>query len=199
MNQTDQILELIKEREIIRPRDLAEHGLHRSALYALYEQGKVIRTGRGLYMLAETDLTENHSLAEVAKRIDHGTICLLSALLFHNIGTQNPPVIWVAIDPKARHPHIDYPPVQIVRFSGESLTAGVEQHAIEGVQVSIYNKAKTIADCFKYRNKIGLDVCLEALNDCIKSKRCNFNELWHYAKICRVANVMRPYLEAMAL
>lgn len=199
MQQTDKVLQLIQTQGIIRPRDLTARGIARTALYTLLDQGKVIRTGRGLYMLAETDFTENHALAEVCKRVPHGVICLLSALRFHNLGTQNPHAVWLAIDHKARRPQLDYPPLTVVRFSGAALSEGVERHKIAGVTAPVYNMAKTIADCFKYRNKIGLDIGLEALRDCLETKRCTYRDLWHYAEICRVTNVMRPYLEAMAV
>lgn len=198
MTQTEQTLKLLQQTGIVRPSDLVQHGISRVALYSLYHQGKVIRTGRGLYTLSTAELSENHSLAEVCKRTPHGVICLLSALRFHNLGTQNPTEVWLAIDHKARQPKIEYPPLRLVHFSGQALTEGVEEHLIEGVTVRVYTIAKTIADCFKYRNKIGLDVCLEALRECRRIRRCTNQELWRYAKICRVSKVMQPYLEALA-
>lgn len=122
---------------------------------------------------------------------------MLSALRFHNLTTQSPFEVWMAVDRKARRPRSDSPPLRIVRFSGEALKVGVEEHRIEGVTVSVYCPAKTVADCFKYRNKIGLDVALESLRDCWRERRCTMSDLWCYAKICRVANVMRPYLESL--
>lgn len=148
-------------------------------------------------MPADMDFSGNIGLAQVAKRVPHAVISLLSALQFHDIGTQLPHEVWIAIDGKAAKPQIDYPPVRVMRFSGKSLSEGIEEHIIEGVSVRVYNKAKTVADCFKYRNKIGLDVALEALKDCYRRKLCNNDELWKYAKICRVSNVMKPYLEAI--
>ena len=133
----------------------------------------------------------------VAKRIPHGVVCLLSALQFHNIGTQSPFEVWIALHRKARRPRIEYPPLRIMRFSGKALTDGVEKHIIEGVPVKIYDPAKTVAYCFKYRNKIGLDVAIEALRDCRKSKKCTNAQLWEYAKVCRLTKVMKPYLEAV--
>jgi predicted transcriptional regulator of viral defense system len=197
MTQTEQTLQLLHEVGILRPHDLAAHGLSPVALYSLYRQGKVIRTGRGLYLLPDAELTEYHSLAEACKRVPHGVICLLSALRFHNIGTQNPSEVWLAIEHKARRPQVDYPPLRILRFSGAALTEGIEEQPIEGVTVRVYAVAKTVVDCFKYRHKIGLDVALEALRECLSTRRCTHQELWHYAKICRVSNVMQPYLEAM--
>jgi len=130
--------------------------------------------------------------------IPKGAVCLLSALQFHGIGTQSPYQVLVAIDMDAKRPRVEHPPIRIVRFSGKALTAGVEKHKIEGVPVRVYSVAKTVADCFKYRNKIGLEVALEALKECRRERRCSMDELWKYAKIWRVANVMRPYLEAIA-
>ncbi len=199
MQPTEQLRQLLKTKGIIRPRDLTAHGLSRSALHTLLDQGQVIRTGRGLYMLADIDFTEHHALAEVAKRVPHGVICLLSALRFHNLGTQNPHAVWLAIDQNARRPQLDYPPLTVVHFSGAALGEGVDHYEIEGVSVQVYNPAKTIADCFKYRNKIGLEIGLEALQSCLVAKQCTHQDLWHYAKICRVNNIMQPYLEAMII
>lgn len=198
MTQTDQTLQLLHKVGILRPQDLAAYGLSPIALYSLYQQGKVTRTGRGLYMLSDAELTENHSLAEACKRVPHGVICLLSALRFHNIGTQNPFEVWLAVDRKARRPQVDYPPLRIVRFSGAALTEGSEEQQVEGVTVRVYVIAKTVADCFKYRHKFGLDVALEALRESLSTRRCTHQELWYYAKICRVHHVMQPYLEALS-
>jgi predicted transcriptional regulator of viral defense system len=129
--------------------------------------------------------------------VPHGTVCLLSALRFHELTTQAPFEVWLAINGKARTPQEDILPLRIVYMSGQALSAGVEEHQIEGVPVRVYNPAKTVADCFKYRNKIGLDVALEALRDCWRKRRSTADELWHYAKICRVSNVMRPYLASL--
>jgi len=125
-------------------------------------------------------------------------VCLLTALRFHGLTTQSPHEVWLAIGSKTWLPQVDHPTLRFVRLSARALEAGVEEHSIEGVIVRVYNPAKTVADCFKYRNKIGLDVALEALRDCRRQRKCTNDELWHYAKICRVANVMRPYMEATA-
>jgi predicted transcriptional regulator of viral defense system len=137
-------------------------------------------------------------LAAAGARVPHGVVCLLSALRFHDLTTQNPSEVWLAIDRKARAPDQRELPLRIVRFSGKARLKGIEEHEIDGVKVRIYNPAKTVADCFKYRRKIGTDVALEALHDCWRSKRCTADELWLYAAICRVTNVMRPYLETVA-
>jgi predicted transcriptional regulator of viral defense system len=142
-------------------------------------------------------VTENHSLAEACKRVPRGRVCLLSALQFHHFTTQNPHEVWLALDRKARRPAEGGVRLKVVRFSGQALTAGVETHTIENVSVPVYVPAKTVADSFKYRNKIGLDVALEALREAWRKRRVTMDELWRYARICRVANVMRPYLESL--
>ena len=196
--QKEKILALAKRLGVISIRDLSDRGLHHESLRRLCKDGILVKTGRGLYELSGADVTENHSLALVGRRVPNAVVCLFSSLQFHDIGTQSPSKVWIAIDRKAAKPHVDYPPVRILRFTGPSLSEGIETHDIEGISVKIYNPAKTVADCFKYRNKIGLDVSLEALRECIRGHRCTNDELWHYAKVCRVANVMRPYLEALA-
>jgi predicted transcriptional regulator of viral defense system len=198
MKHTDQIIALLQMQEVIRPQDLRALGISPASLYWLHQQGRVVRIGRGLYRLPDGNVSAHHLLAVACKRVPHGVICLLSALSFHEIGAQLPFEVWMAIDRKARLPRVDYPPMRFVRFSGEALTAGVDEHQIEGVSVPIYAPAKTVADCFKYRNKIGLDVALEALRDCRRQAKCTDHDLWNFAKICRVANVMKPYLEATA-
>jgi predicted transcriptional regulator of viral defense system len=140
----------------------------------------------------------NHSLASASVRVPGGVICLLSALRFHGLTTQAPSEIWLAIDWKARAPKAGSPVLRVVRMSGEALRAGVEEHKVEGVAVRVFSAAKTVADCFKFRNKIGLDVALEALREYRRAHRGGVDVLWRFARVCRVAEVMRPYLEAMA-
>jgi len=192
------ILELASNLGVLRVRDLTARGIHPEYLRRLCRQGLMVRTGRGLYMAADAEISAHHSLAEAAKLVPHGIICLLSALRFHDIGTQSPHEVWMALERSAARPRISYPPLRIVRFSGRALTEGVEEHRIEGVPVKVTSPARTVTDCFKYRNKIGLDVALEALQECRRNRRCGIDDLWRYAKVCRVANVMRPYLEAMS-
>lgn len=195
--RTDKILELVRKVGVLRPRDLDSSNIPRTYLSRLCEAGKLQRIGRGLYVLPNSSVTENHSLAEACKRVPKGVVSLLSALRFHNLTTQSPFEVWLAIGEKAWRPRMEYPPLRIVRFSQATLNAGVEKHQIEGVTVHVYSPAKTVADCFKYRNKIGLDVAIEALRECWQSRRCTMDDLWHYADICRVQNVMRPYLESL--
>jgi predicted transcriptional regulator of viral defense system len=196
-NNADRTLQLARELGVLRPRDLAQHGIAREYLTRLTQAGLLERTGRGLYVLPDAELTEHHSLAEAAKRVPAGVVCLLSALRFHDLTTQAPFEVWLALPPAARRPHADWPPLRVVRFSSLSLTEGVEEHVIEGVRVRVYNPAKTVADCFKYRNKIGLDVALEALRETWRERRATMDELWRYAEVCRVSTVMRPYLESL--
>jgi predicted transcriptional regulator of viral defense system len=193
----DKILEFVKKQGMIRVRDAIARGIHPEYLRRLCDKGLLVKVSRGIYMPADQEISQNIGLAQVAKRVPHGVICLLSALQFHEIGTQSPFEIWLAISPREAKPRIDYPPVRVVRFSGQSLTEGVEEYQVEGVTIKVYHQAKTVADCFKYRNKIGLDIALEALKDCRQRKLCTTEQLWKYAKICRVSNVMKPYLEAI--
>ena len=186
-----------KTSSILRTRDLEAHGIWRANLRDYVEQGVLTRVGRGLYTLVGVEAGENHSLAEVGKRVPQGTVCLLSALRFHELTTQQPHETWLALDGKARSPKTDSLALRIVRFTGSALSEGRKEHVIEGVPVKIYNPAKTVADCFKFRNKIGLDVALEALRETWRARRCGMSELMRYARVCRVANVMRPYLESL--
>jgi predicted transcriptional regulator of viral defense system len=196
-SRTEALLDLVREQGVVRSSDLKSRGIPREYLSRLHNEGVLERASRGVYYLPNTDLTEHYSLAEAAKIAPKGIVCLLSALKYHELTTQSPFEVWVAIDPKAYRPTGDGVPLRVVRFSGPALTSGVEEHLIEGVPVRIYSPAKTVADCFKYRNKIGLDVALESLRDYRKRRHASVDELWKYAKICRVANVMRPYMEAL--
>ncbi|NVL91244.1 MAG: type IV toxin-antitoxin system AbiEi family antitoxin domain-containing protein [Desulfobacterales bacterium] len=197
MRIAEKVLAMVREKGMLRVRDLREEGINPEYLRRLCNKGLLRRVSRGLYICADAGISANIGLAQVAKRVSHGVICLLSALQFHNIGTQSPFEVWLALGRNVRRPRIEYPPLRIMRFSGKALTEGVEKHIIEGVPVEIYNPAKTVADCFKYRNKIGLDVAIEALRDCRDNKKCTNAQLWEYAKVCRVTKVMKPYLEAV--
>jgi len=182
---------------VFRTHDLEAKGVSRPTIAKLASRGVLHRVGRGLYVKANAAIGENHTLAEIGRRVPNGVVCLLSALRFHNLTTQSPHEIWIAINGRAWSPKIDYLHLRVVRFSGAAFNEGQEQHVIEGVPVRIYNPAKTVADCFKYRNKIGLDVAIEALRDAWRKRACNMSELTHFARICRVSNVMRPYLESL--
>lgn len=191
------VLDLAAKKRILRPKELIKRGLPADYLWRLHRQNKLEKVGRGMYAQLDKNHTEHSTLAEASLRVQHGVICLLSALRFYDLTTQEPFEVWMAIDGKARTPKEDIIPLRIVRFSGKALTAGVEKHNVEGVEIKVYSPAKTVADCFKYRNKIGIDVALEALREVLRKKICTVDELWRYAKICRVSNVMRPYMEAL--
>jgi predicted transcriptional regulator of viral defense system len=193
----EKIIRLARESGIIRPRDLEAYGIPREYLRRLCVKGILERQSRGIYTLRDAELTQHHSLMQACKRLPKGVVCLLSALRFHGLTTQAPFEIWMAIDRKARLPKAEGVPLHLVRFSGEALTEGIERHSIEGVEVSVYCPAKTVADCFKYRNKIGLDVALEALRDGWAQQKFTMDEIWHFATVDRVANVMHPYLESV--
>jgi predicted transcriptional regulator of viral defense system len=190
-------MQYIGEHGIVRPRDIEAIGLSRQYLLRLHRQGKLNRPTRGIYTLPDADVTEHHSYAEVTKRVPEATVCLLSALAFHEITTQSPASVWIALPKGARTPALDSPSLRIVRLSGLSLTTGIENHQIDGVPIRVYSAAKTVADCFKFRNKIGLDIAIEALKDCLRQKKASVNEIYRYAKVCRVSNVIRPYMEAL--
>ena len=162
----ERLIERVRQAGLLRPRDVRDEGIPSATFRRLEQQGVLRRAGRGLYMLADAaEVTEHHTLAEACMRVPHGVICLLSALRFHDLTTQAPFEVWLAVETGKWRPVVDYPPLHIVRFSGPAFTEGVEEHLVEGVTVRVYGVAKTIADCFKYRNKIGLDVALEALRD----------------------------------
>jgi predicted transcriptional regulator of viral defense system len=193
----ERILRLASENGLVRARDLVDYRIPRATLSRLVKSGRLAQISRGLYALPKPSRSEQHQLSEVAIRSPQGVFCLLTALRFHELTTQSPHEIWLAVPNKAHSPKIDYPPLHVVRFSGAALTQGIEAHLVEGVSIRVYSVAKTVADCFKYRNKIGLDVALEALRESRREKRATNDDLWRYAKICRVANVMRPYMESI--
>jgi predicted transcriptional regulator of viral defense system len=192
-----QILVLARKQGILRARDLDVVRIPREYLARLVRRGQLERIGRGLYRLPGAEVGEYHTLAQVAKHIPGAVVCLLSALRFHNLTTQTPAQVWIAIDRKARRPVVSDLPLRVVRFSGPALAAGTENHVLEGIPVQVTTPAKTVADCFKYRNKIGLDIALEALRDGWRERRFSMDELWAMARVCRVANVIRPYLESI--
>jgi len=199
MNTHQQAETLFRQNgAILRTTQALALGIHPRTLYTLRDHGRLIQLNRGLYRLADQELTEHHSLAIVCKLVPKGIVCLLSALRFHQLTTQAPFEVWLAVDRMRRKPKIDYQPIRIVRFSGSALAAGVEKHVIESVAVRVYNPAKTVVDCFKFRHKIGLDVAIEALREGWRERRFTMDDLWRYGKICRVANVMRPYLESLS-
>lgn len=192
-----EILDLIHRLGVLRPRDLDGEGIPRRYLRRLLDEGLLERPSRGLYVATDAEPTEHQSLIEACKRVPHGVICLLSALRFHRLTTQAPFEVWLAVDAKARRPRLTYPPLRIVRFSPAALVHGVEAHRIQGVLVRVTDPARTVVDCFKYRNKVGLDVALESLRDCRRQKKATMDQLYRAAQARRMANVMRPYLESL--
>lgn len=195
--ETARLLKLARQQPILRVKDLLEAGIHPEHLRRLHQKGVMERTSRGVYRLADADSTEHLSLAEVAKRVPHSVVCLLSALPFHQIGTQQPPDVWLAVERRAARPASMNPQLRVVRMSGPAFSEGIEERQIEGVRVRVYCPAKTVVDCFKFRNKVGLDVALEALRDGWRSRKVKMDDLVRFAKVCRVEKVMRPYLESL--
>lgn len=193
----DQALKALQELGLVRPSDLEARGISRSVLYRMVEDGLVVRESRGVYVASQHRYSAEHTLAHVAKRVPAGVVCLLTALRFHELTTQNPAEVWIALPEKARKPRLEYPRLRVARFSGPALTEGIETHRIENVEVRVYSAAKTVADCFKYRKKIGIDVAVEALRDYHRRYRGKTNELARFARVCRVSRVIQPYLDAM--
>lgn len=194
---TSNLHDILKESPIQRTRDLESMGFSRTQLRLHVAKGVLQNPSRGLYIACNTEVSENRSLAEVCKRTPNGVICMLSALRFHKLTTQSPHEVWVALERSAWKPKINHISLRIVRFSGSAFTEGHEEHVIDGVLAKITSPAKTVADCFKYRNKIGLDVALEALREVRRKRLCTMEDLTHFAHICRVGNVMKPYLESL--
>lgn len=190
------VLLLAYQRGVIGPQDLVARDLNPKQLARLARRGLLTRVARGLYASLDAPVSEHHALAEAARLYPKAVVCLLSALQFHGLTTQAPYQVWLAIDVKAWKPTRGGAPVRWMRSSGAALTSGIEVHELEGAPVRIYSPAKTVVDCFKFRSKVGLDVALEALRD-YRARRGSVDDLWHYARICRVRNVMQPYLEAI--
>ena len=188
----------LRNKGIFRLKEAKDLGLHPEQVRRLTRQGHLTRLGRGLYAAASTVPTAHHTLAEVAKRVPKGIMCLLTSLRFHGLGTQHPREVWLAVDRRAGIPRIDFTPVRVVRISGAALTSGIDEHDIEGVTVRITSPARTVVDCFKFRNKIGVDVAVEALRDYRRLRKGGVDELWHQADRLRMAKVIRPYWDAMS-
>jgi len=183
---------------ILRTSEALDAGIYRRTLYHMEEEGLLTKLERGVYKLSDTDMLANPDLTIVAKKVPKARICLISALDFHGITTEIPHEVHIALPRTSRDPKLDHPPLQVYRFSGDSLTKGIEKHKVDGVEVQVYNPAKTIADCFKFRNKIGLDIAMEALEQGIKQGKASYSDILKYAEICRVKSVIKPYMEAIA-
>ncbi|MGV8122283.1 MAG: type IV toxin-antitoxin system AbiEi family antitoxin domain-containing protein [Candidatus Xenobiia bacterium LiM19] len=189
---------MLSKRGVVKTEAFVKMNISRAYLSKMKVRGLITQTGRGYYTLPKRSISEYHGLVEVSVAFPGGVICLLSALQFHKLTTQNPFKVWVAIGRRDRRPAYKGVPTIIVRYSPACLKEGIERHSIEGVEVRVFNIAKTIADCFKFRNKIGIDVALEALRECLRKRSCSMDDLWHYARICRVSKIMRPYMEALS-
>ena len=191
------ILSLARQKGLLRASDLDAIEAPRVVLTRLIEGGLLERVSRGLYRLPSHPGSEHEGLATIAAKVPQAVFCLLTALQFHELTTQLPRQVWIAMPRGSHVPRLDYPPIKMVQMTGAVYTAGIEEHLRDGVTLRVYSAAKTVADCFKHRNKIGLDVALEALKDARAKRMASADDLWRYAKVCRVANVMRPYLEAI--
>ena len=188
---------LSPSRGMFRAGEAIKAGVHPRTLYAMRDKGVIERIGRGMYRLADLAPLGNPDLATVALKIPKGVICLISALAYHDLTTEIPHEIYLALPRGAEPPRLDFPPLRVFWFSGPAFEEGIEQHVVDGIALKVYSPEKTLADCFKYRNKIGLDVVLEALKFYRQRKRFQVDELMHYARVCRVEKVMRPYVEAL--
>lgn len=190
------ILDLVRQKGILRSGDLGAIGAPRVVLTRMTANGQLEKAGRGLYRLPGSQGSEHESLITVAAKVPQGVLCLLTALHFHELTTHLPRQVWLAMPRGSHTPRIGYPPLRMVQIAGETFAEGIEIVERDQVKLRVYSVARTIADCFKHRNKIGLDVALEALKDARAKNKVTANDVWRFAKICRVANVMRPYLEA---
>lgn len=194
---SDHLLELAASRRLLRGSDAREIGVSPQLLIKLQQAGRLVRVARGVYSLPDAPITEHQSLVDVCRRVPKGVICLLSALRFHELGSQAPHEVWLALPEAARSPSMDYPALRIVRLRDAAYSEGIETVMDEGAPIRVYGVAKTIADCFKFRHKIGLDVGLEALKDAWQRRLVSMDDLTHCARINRVERVMLPYLEAL--
>jgi predicted transcriptional regulator of viral defense system len=197
MNQSDHILELARHRLVLRAADVRERGWSPQLLIRLHQAGKLQRFSRGLYGLPDAEVTEHQTLIEVCQRVPKAVLCLLSALQFHEIGTQLPREVWIALPEGTQTPVLNYPSLRITRLRGAAYNDGIQTVTHHGAPIRVYSAAKTVTDCFKFRNKIGLDVALEALKDAWRSHKVTLAELSHFARINRAERVMQPYLEAV--
>ncbi|MBN1919565.1 MAG: type IV toxin-antitoxin system AbiEi family antitoxin domain-containing protein [Verrucomicrobia bacterium] len=195
--QGDKLIRYVRKHRVIRPRDLDAIGVPRTVLQRLTDRGELIRQARGIYTLPEHEPTRHIDLATVSARASKAVVCLISALEFHEITTQVPHAVWIMISKVGHPPKIDQPPIRVVRASGRSLMSGIETRQIEGVTVRITSPAKTVADCFKYRDHVGQDVAIEALRDCLRQHKATPSDLYEMARIDRVARIIRPYIEAL--
>ncbi len=195
MSQSGRILELARDRRVLRAADVRALGWQPQLLLRLLQAGKLQRVARGIYSLPDVEITEYQVAQEVCQRVPKAVLCLVSALQFHEIGTQIPHEVWIALPEGSQTPALDYPRLRIARLRGAAYSDGIETVITHGAPIRVYSVAKTVTDCFKFRNKIGLDVALEALKDAWHQRRITMAEVNHFARINRVERVMQPYLE----
>lgn len=196
-NKIEEAIQLIRRKGgLIRTKEALHSGIHPRTLYFMRDNGLLFQVNRGLYELAEESTVQNIDLVSVAIRAPQSVVCLLSALSFHEITSQVPHEISIALKKGAETPRIDFPPIKVYRFSGASFESGIVEYKIDGKPVHVYNTEKTLADCFKFRNKIGMDIVLEAFKLYRERKDINVVNLMYYARICRVESIMKPYIEA---
>jgi predicted transcriptional regulator of viral defense system len=198
VNAQERILQIARKKKLFRISEATRAGLHPEAIRRLTSRGQLTRVGRGLYALSSLEPTEHHTLAEVATRVPNGVVCLLTALRFHGMGTQNPRDVWLAVDRRAGVPRIDFTPTRIIRMSTAAISTGIEERTIDGVRVRITSPARTVVDCFKFRNRIGIDVAVEALKEYRRLRKGSVDSIWQQADRLRMSKVMRPYWDAIS-
>lgn len=200
MTGKDKVLKIAKRKKVFRANDVdVDSNLSRKYIARLVKEGSLVKVGYGLYSLAEHGFTESQDLIEVAVKVPKGIVCLLSALRFHDLTTQNPFEVWIAIERESRIPKVENVPVRFFRFAPKVYQAGIETYFIEGVEIKVYSAAKTIADCFKYQKTVGLDVALEAMRDAWRKRKVTMDELYHFAEIRQVKKIMLPYLNTLVM
>jgi predicted transcriptional regulator of viral defense system len=198
LSKSERIVQLAGQLGVLRPKDLAGEGIQAEYLRRACDKGVIKKVGRGSYVLSQKQVHPGLDLAVVARAVPNGVICLRSALAYHGLGENPPGTVDVAIERRAARPRLDYPALRVARLGGAAFTEGVERHAIEGVKVRIYSLEKTLADLFKFRNKIGPHLAVDALRAALNAQRVRKEKLWHFARLCRVERVMRPYFDALA-
>lgn len=197
-SKSDRIVELAGRLGVLRPKDLAAQGIQAEYLRRACDKGVIKKVGRGSYVLPDKEVNPSLNLAIVARAVPNGVLCLRSALAFHRVGETPRNEVFIAIERRAARPRLDFPTLRIARLGGDAFTEGVELHEIESVRMRIYALEKTLSDLFKFRNKIGPHIAVDALRAALQLRRVNHDLLWHYARLCRVERVMKPYVDALA-
>jgi predicted transcriptional regulator of viral defense system len=195
--KAEDVGDIVRRRTLVRAKELGELSLSRSHLWNLAQAGKIERVGHGLYRAKNAPISVHETLLEVAKRVPLGVLCLSSALRFHELTTENPFEVWLAIERGAWTPKMEYPTLRVVHFSKGAFEFGIEAHSVDGGSLRVYSPAKTVADCFKFRSKIGMETAIQALRAAYREKKATMDELWRAANVCRVVNVIRPYMESL--